>query len=314
MLKLAHSWVWDSWFTFDGEKYHAFYLRASRALGDPERRHRYPFVGHAISTDLKNWTEVADALAVSESPAFDSWTTWTGSVVKDDDGLWWMFYTGSSHEDGGFIQAIGAATSTDLMTWTKLSSEALVRADERWYELLDFEKWHDQAWRDPWVFKADDGLWHMFITARSIEGEDRFSRGVVGHAVSSNLKDWEVLPPLTNTNSGFGHMEVFQVEEIDGVPTLLWCSGLVHMSESAQEKYGAGGMFSATGKSMLGPFDIENATLFPHDSIYAARVIQKDNEWFMIGFKYHEDGEFIGELTDPIPVTAKPGIGLIPKE
>jgi beta-fructofuranosidase len=153
----------------------------------------------------------------------------------------------------------------------------------------------------------------MLITARSIDGEDRFSRGVVGHAQSRNLKDWEVLPPLTQTDSGFGHMEVFQVEEIDGVPTLLWCSGLIHMSESAQKKHNAGGMFSTTGESLLGPFDIENATRFPHDSIYAARVIKKDNEWFMIGFKYLENGEFVGELTDPIPVTSKPGIGLVPK-
>ena len=36
-LKLPESWVWDCWFAFDGEFHHAFYLRASRGLGDPER-------------------------------------------------------------------------------------------------------------------------------------------------------------------------------------------------------------------------------------------------------------------------------------
>jgi beta-fructofuranosidase len=72
-------------------------------------------------------------------------------------------------------------------------------------------------------------------------------------------------------------------------------------------------MFSATGESILGPFDIENATKFPHPSIYAARLVQHNGEWFMLGFRDHENGEFVGELTDPIPVTSLPGIGLVPR-
>jgi beta-fructofuranosidase len=91
---------------FDGSRYHAFYLSASRARKDPIRRHRHPIVGHAVSTDLVNWEVVVDALIVSESPAFDSYTTWTGSVVKGDDGLWWMYYTGTSREDGGMRQTV----------------------------------------------------------------------------------------------------------------------------------------------------------------------------------------------------------------
>ena len=127
-LKLPGQWVWDSWFAFDAGVHHAFYLQASRALGDPNRRHRNTSVGHSISADLKNWTVLRDALTPSESPAFDSWTTWTGSVVRHD-GKWWMFYTGTSREDGGDIQTVGAATSDDLITWEKLSTQALVKAD-----------------------------------------------------------------------------------------------------------------------------------------------------------------------------------------
>ena len=101
---------------------------------------------------------VQDAIAISESPAWDSWTTWTGSVIKGDDGLWWMFYTGTSREDSGDEQRVGAATSTDLMTWTKVENNPLTEADPKWYEMLDYQKWHDQAWRDPWVFKQHDQL------------------------------------------------------------------------------------------------------------------------------------------------------------
>ena len=38
-LRLPDKWVWDFWLARDGTDYHAFYLQAPRALGDPELRH-----------------------------------------------------------------------------------------------------------------------------------------------------------------------------------------------------------------------------------------------------------------------------------
>ena len=49
---------------------------------------------------------MADAIAPSEAPAPDSWTTWTGSIVRQPDGVWRMFYTGTSREDAGQVQAL----------------------------------------------------------------------------------------------------------------------------------------------------------------------------------------------------------------
>jgi len=313
MLRLAESWVWDSWFVFDGENHHVFYLRASRALGDPHRRHRQPYIGHAVSKDLKNWSVVQDAIAISDPPAFDSWTTWTGSVVRADDGTWWMYYTGTSREDGGDIQRVGAATSKDLMSWEKISSTALVEADPSFYETLDYDKWHDQAWRDPWVFKHRDGKWHMFITARTNnESFDTRDRGTLGHAISEDMTNWKVQPPLITEPSGFGQLEVFQVEEVDGKAVLLWCCGPDEISGEAKEKFGGlGGMFSVVGESVLGPFDPRNAVRFDHPSIYAARIVKHEGSWHMLGFRNEENGQFIGELTDPIPVKLE-GNGLVP--
>ncbi len=311
MLKLADSWVWDSWYAFDGEKHHAFYLRASRALGDVNRRHRYPFVGHAVSTDLTNWEVVQDAIAVSDAPAWDSWTTWTGSVTRDKDGLWWMFYTGTSREDGGDIQRVGAATSKDLMTWTKVGGAPLTEADPTWYEQLDYNLWHDQAWRDPWVFHHD-GTWHMVVTARGIEGSKN-GRGVAGHAVSSDLRNWEVLPPLTSVESGFGQMEVIQIEEVNGIPTMLWCCGPRELTDEMRKKYPSGGMFSVSGESMLGPFDPNQAVWFPHETLYAARVVKHQGDWYMLGFIHGSDDEFGGYISDPIRVVNN-GKGLVPAE
>lgn len=314
-LKLADRWIWDSWYVKDGDTYHAFYLCASRGLVDPVRRHRNPSVGHAISKDLKNWTVVADALTPADEPAFDSWTTWTGSVVKDDNGKWWMFYTGSSREDDGLIQRIGVATSDDLILWKKHSTQAIVEADGRWYELYDGKSWGDQAWRDPWVFRyPGEKTWQMLITARSKEGAPK-TRGVIGHATSENLLDWAVQPPLSAPDQGYGQYEVFQFEEVDGVPILLFCTGFNEYNTDIEAKFGRiYDTFSVPVGKKLESVDFSKARPVPGPEIYAGRLIQgPDGGWNVIGFINEVDGQFVGELCDPIPVTADPELGLIAK-
>ena len=312
-LRLEDKWIWDSWYAFDGERYHAFYLHASRALGDPVRRHRNPIVGHAVSDDLTNWTVVRDALIVSDSPAFDSWTTWTGSVIRDDNGLWWMFYTGTSREDGGDVQTIGAATSTDLMEWTKLSSEPMVSADARWYEKLDKTIWHDEAWRDPWVFRFenDPSTWHMLVTARANHG-DPATRGVLGHATSTNLLNWDVRPPLSEPGQGFGQLEVFQFEVVDGVPVLVFCCGWRELSAERRAEFGErDATYSVAVSVDLTEVDFNRAKAFEDPLVYAARIIQGKDGWYLIGFVNEVDGQFVGELCDPVPVSATVEAGLV---
>src|SRR6187402_2730218 len=119
VFNLPDSWVWDFWFADDGDRYHVFFLYASRALHDPERRHLRASIGHAVSDDLMSWTQVADALVRSDAPAFDDVATWTGSVVRHDDGTWFLYYTGVRFEGGRNVQRLGYATSADLTTWTK---------------------------------------------------------------------------------------------------------------------------------------------------------------------------------------------------
>jgi beta-fructofuranosidase len=319
-IRLADSWIWDSWYTFDGNQHHAFYLKASRALQDPERRHRHPVVGHSVSDDLINWQTLPDAIIVSDEPdAFDSYTTWTGSVVRDESGLWWMFYTGTNRADGGDIQRIGAATSPDLLTWTKVSKTALVQADPTWYELLDKSVWHDQAFRDPWVFKneSDPSLWHMLVTARANEGDPR-TRGVIGHATSRDLINWQVEPPLSKPGQGFGQQEVFQYEVVDGVPILLFCCG---WRELSAERQAALGQISTTYSLVVSPnltdaanngVDFNNAKPFDGPQVYAGRLVQgKDGKWNLLGFIDQVDGKFVGEICDPIPVTATLQHGIV---
>jgi beta-fructofuranosidase len=314
VLKLPGQWVWDSWFAFDGENHHAFYLQASRALGDPERRHRNVTVGHAMSKDLKNWVVVADALAPSESPAPDSWTTWTGSIIREDDGTWRMFYTGTSREDAGQRQTVCAATSEDLMTWTKVDKLPVVAADSRWYKTLE-GGFKNEPFRDPWVFKMNgESVWTMLTTAELKESADPRQAAAMAIAKSDDLINWVVQPPLSSPDQGFGETEVFQYELVDGVPIILFCCGPLWLSEERKESGEVGGVYSIPVREDLEDINFENATLFPDTSLYASRLVQdRDGGWNLIAFVNRIDDEFIGELCDPIPVTADPILGLIPK-
>jgi beta-fructofuranosidase len=315
-LRLADRWIWDSWYVWDGDYCHAFYLCASKGLVDPNRRHRYTNIGHARSKDLTNWEILPDVLSPSDSPAFDSWTTWTGSVVRDDTGLWWLFYTGTSREDGGDIQRIGSATSKDLISWTKSSADTVIEADASWYEKLGDKTWVDEAWRDPWVYRSgQDNLWHMLITARAKNGANR-NQGVLGHAISKDLKTWEVKAPLSDPDQGFAQLEVFQRVTVDSVPLLIFCCGYRELDDHFLTLTGEfDATYSLVCDEKLQDVDFRKARAFSDKRIYAGRVVQDPQGGsYLLGFVNMVEGQFVGEICDPIPVSATFEEGLVIKE
>ncbi len=300
MLRLPDHWVWDSWYTVDDEgRHHAFFLRASRALLDPERRHLRASIGHAVSADLRDWRLVADALVPADAPAWDDLATWTGSVVRGPDRRWYLFYTGVSRADDGLIQRIGLAVSDDLIGWHRHGGKPLVEADPTWYERLNRQDWHEEAWRDPWVFPDPSGDgWHMLITARASHGPPA-GRGVIGHARSADLLNWEVGPPLTRP-AGFGHLEVPQVAVIDGQPLLLFCTNP-----------GSDPIWIVPGPSLTGPWDMTLARPVRCPGLYAPRLVRDaTGGWHLIGFIAGPRTGFVGELSDPIPVRYAHATGL----
>ncbi len=300
MLRLPDHWVWDSWYTADDEgRQHAFFLRASRALLDPDRRHLRASIGHAVSADLRDWQLVADALVPADAPAWDDLATWTGSVVRGPDRRWYLFYTGISRADDGLIQRIGLAVSDDLIRWHRHGSKPLVEADPTWYERLSRPDWPEEAWRDPWVFPdpAGDG-WHMLVTARASHGPAA-GRGVIGHARSADLLDWEVCPPLTGP-AGFGHLEVPQTAVVDGQPLLLFCTNP-----------GDDPIWMVPGPSVTGPWDLTLARPVRCPGLYAPRLVRgAAGGWHLIGFIAGPRTGFTGELSDPIPVRYTQAAGL----
>jgi beta-fructofuranosidase len=309
-LHLPDKWVWDFWLAQDGPDYHIFYLQAPRSLPDPDLRHWHVSVGHAVSHDLRQWRVLPDALGPSadSKDAFDNYTTWTGSVIEAE-GIWYLFYTGGRRSEEGLVQRIGLATSTDLVRWEKCSGNPLIVADPRWYELLDRELWHDQAWRDPWVFRHPErGDFHVLITARANHGPPD-GRGVIGHARSNDLIHWEVLPSVVEPGD-FGHMEVPQLVSIQGCYYLLFSvQASIHASRPrhGSRRKPFTGIYYLTADDPLGPFRPVGGELLIGDvvgSLYAGKLVEgPDGAWVMLSTHMHApDGDFVGVLNDPVPV------------
>lgn len=310
MFDLPEAWVWDFWIVDDGDRFHLFFLYASRALRDPDARHFRASIGHAVSTDLTDWTRVTDALVRSDAPGIDDMATWTGSVTRGADGRWYMFYTAVTGAPGGRnVQTITYATSSDLYEWTKAAAPVLT-ADPHWYEpLTDDRQWGDEAFRDPWVFADPDGDgWQMLITARANRGPVD-DRGVVGHATSSDLVNWTLRPPLTAPGQGFGQLEVCQTVEIDGGHYLLFNCLDTELSTGLRAAGVSGGVWLARADSALGPYDIAGAQMVTDRSHYVGRILRdRSGRWVFLAFRYDApDGHFLGGITDPRPIVIRDG-------
>ncbi len=310
VLRLSDKWLWDFWFARDGAGYHVFYLQADRSLKDPELRHWNVTIGHAVSQDLRTWQRLPDVLAPSrQTPAWDDCTTWTGSIIRHKD-LWYMLYTGSSRAENGLVQRIGLATSPDLMRWDKHPNNPCITIDAQWYELLDLTLWHDQAWRDPYLFYHQArGKFYAYLTARVNTGPVD-GRGVIGYAQSSDLVHWEVCPPITRPGE-FGQMEVPQIAKINGRYYLLFSTMAEHHSAARRARTHlppVTGTHYLVADDPLGPFRYLSDTFLVGDALgtfYSGKLVEgPDGGWFFMAWRFiAADGAFVGELSDPMPVS-----------
>jgi len=310
MLRLPDDWVWDSWIADAGDLYHLFFLKAPRALKDPGLRHTAATIGHATSEDLTRW-QVRDDALLPAAKRWDDLALWTGSVARDGDGPWRLYYTALSSSPGHGVrdQRIGMAESDDLEAWRRVGDRPLVSPDPRWYRTLDEDAAVSETWRDPFVFRdaGGDG-WHMLITARANDAP-RLRDGVLAHARSADMLTWELQAPLTEP-AGFGQIEVPQVRCVDGQWLLAFTC---HPQEQSREQIARFGPFSTwyvLGESPTGPWNLAEARPFRAEpKLFAAPLVQqRDGTWAFVGFRNQEpEGILSFELLDPIPVALTAG-------
>ena len=315
VLALDDHFVWDSWYVRDGDTWHGYFLKAPRAIGDPELRHFNVSFGHATSTDLVEWTHLGTTFAPAKESAWDDYTTWTGSTVRGDDGLWHLYYTGTSKAEDGLYQRIGHATSTDLHNWTRVGDGMildLVGSEAEPYEAdMASSNWHDRAMRDPWVMRDPQGHgWLMYFTARRVGVVEPNAGGCVGFATSADGQDWTLQPPIFS--GGYGQLEVPQVFEAGGQWYCLFCTAAEHFSKGQAEATDGGpvtGNHYLIGDGPRGPWRIAPGFLdgdLPCRR-YAARIVHTGDELVILGFADRPGGvEFVGHIMDPDSVEVTP--------
>jgi beta-fructofuranosidase len=178
----------------------------------------------------------------------------------------------------------------------------------RWYESTAHNE-GDVAWRDPWVFYDEESnSFQMLITARASAGPSD-ERGVIGHAVSTDLSRWSVRAPLSEPGD-FIFLEVPQLIRIGGAWRVLF--SVPPDGQSAKRRVGSnadahGGTHYLVGQEKLGPYSLVDEPFFVGDasaSLFAGRMLElHDQVLFFASRNYDENGHFHGELTDPMPVT-----------
>lgn len=131
-----------------------------------------------VSTkDAAHYTSLGELVSCGTKKSQDA-AIGTGSTIYDEASkLYYTFYTGNKYLPTGdeSAQAVMVATSPDFKTWTK-DRTFLLKGQDFGYDKNDF--------RDPFVFKGDDGKFHMLISTK------KGGKGSLAEFVSDDLKNW----------------------------------------------------------------------------------------------------------------------------
>ena len=272
--------IGDPWFFVAGDVAHCFYLVCpldAPALDAKE-------IGHATSTDLVNWQVHDLALRRGAPGSYDGVGLATGSVVREGD-TFWMSYTGNH---AGPNPCAALAYSDDLFEWHKALWNPITRLDEKFYQRIGSGPRAIEHWRDPFLFRHDDWIYHAICANH--KGGPPDARGTVGLARSRDWHNWETLSPI-QVQPVASELEVPQIREVNGLWYLIFCLApnwwsddwrLQHPAETARWS-----TYAMVGSSPFGPFAMRDARpIVPPDypvQPYAGQIVEWQGRHYLLG-------------------------------
>lgn len=219
--------LWDPWFVVHDNVVHLFCQQGRIAESSDRDPTDADCIGHAVSTDLVNWTECEPILRPDSAyPLEDLWA-WTGCAVSHE-GLINLYYTMRSSRENGQVERLGLATSPDGNTWTRHPGNPILEPDPRWYRAQSNAVVPGRIdCRDLSVVRDPaSGYWYGFYATRVNQGEMP-QTSVIGAARSTDLVNWEPLPPAFAPGT-YGTVEVPEVFPLDGRWYLTCLTGSSH--------------------------------------------------------------------------------------
>ena len=189
----------------------------------------------------------------------------TGSVLRDQEGLYHLFYTGHNDTGNGGMgrECVMHATSTDRVSWEKQPGDTFFSPDH--YSKDDF--------RDPEVFWAEEEQrYWMLVAAR----EDTLG-GVIAKYTSPDLREWTFEGPLYAPQSQY----------------MLECPDLFRMGDTWYLTYSWDCVtYYAIGESMNGPFAAPEDNILDGKGLmegngfvfYAAKTAEWDGKTYLCGW------------------------------
>jgi beta-fructofuranosidase len=181
----------------DAQGFNTYYMPAIGRVGDPmpfydqktgdfkvlylqefenNMDKRFHPIWGVTTKDGANYESLGEVLPFADNDYQQDAALGTGCAYEKD-GTYYIYYTGHNGNCKN-REVVMRATSTDFKTWTK---------DELW--ALNGPDYGYSGWdfRDPQVFVADDGLYHMIISTYPAGGGDP----CFAEFKSSDMKSWE---------------------------------------------------------------------------------------------------------------------------
>lgn len=236
----------------DGE-FHIFYLLDKRdgsngyhpwALYNTENFYEYEDCGEVIPyADSLNAQDIALG---------------TGSVIKDEDGMYHAFYTG--HNDTySPKEAIMHATSKDMKDWTKLPEDTF--SANAHYSQNDF--------RDPYVlYMEEEKEYWMLITTRNEK------TGIIAKYTSKDLKQWK--------DEGTFFVNDMDTDSNMECPTLLQYQGKWYLTFSDQ--WPMREFHYRVSDTPDGKFEIPKQDIIDGNGFYAGRLETDGENLYAFGW------------------------------
>jgi beta-fructofuranosidase len=217
---------WDLWFAVDGETVHMFYQQGL-APGSKRDPNHANYIGHAVSSDLLDWTEHPLSVGPGEAGGLEDMWPWTGCAVVNN-GTCFMYYTMRSTRENGKLERTGLATSTDFENWERCPQNPVLECDPRWYiNGADLDTFKRIDHRDFLVVEDPErGVWFGFYATR-IPAEEQAETSVIGCAVSKDLLNWEPMPPAF-VPAKYGTIEVPDIFPLNGKWYMTCYTGTGH--------------------------------------------------------------------------------------